>query len=89
MMIAVVCLSRTFFLVLLNKLLNEGDISEDQWKLCMNGAIAFLRQSLKYVIQHMDMATWIDFSERTSARWSDVEYFCEKFNDILNFDEHT
>ena len=81
---------------LLNKLLNEGDISEDQWKLCMNGAIAFLRQSLKYVIQHMDMrgtvwehATWIDFSERTSARWSDVEYFCEKFNDILNFDEHT
>ena len=36
-------------------MLNEGDISEDQWKLCMNGAIAFLRQSLKYVIQHMDM----------------------------------
>ena len=34
---------------LLNRLLNQGDISQTQWNLCIEGAIAFYKHSLKYV----------------------------------------
>ena len=52
----------------LNKLLNEGDISQYQWNKCVEGCIAFYRDALKYVLKSMNLsgsswehAIWIDF----------------------------
>ena len=33
-------------------------------------------------------ATWIDFFERQNEKWTNVEYFCEKFDNVLKFDEN-
>lgn len=80
----------------LNKLLNEGDISQSQWEKCIEGCIAFYRDSLKYIIKSMNLngslwehAVWINFFERHTANWSNIEYFCGKFNAVLRFDEHS
>ena len=32
-------------------------------------------------------AVWINFFERNNAKWSDIEYFCVKFNCVLKFEE--
>ena len=80
----------------LNKLLNEGDISQSQWEKCIKGCIAFYRDSLKYILRSMNLtgslwehAVWINFFDRQNANWSDVEHFCGKFNATLKFSEHS
>ena len=66
----------------LNKLFKERDIDQTQYNTVPEAAIAFYRESLRYVLDRMDMscsfwrqAVWIDFFSKDSAKWSHVEYF--------------
>lgn len=78
----------------IRKLFNEGDIDKNEYNVIPKAAIAFYRESLRYVITKMDMshsfwqrAVWVDFFNRKNALWSDVEYFIDQYSDILNFDD--
>ena len=77
----------------LKKLFFEGDINKTQYNLIPKAAIAFYRESLRYVLNKMDMkssfwshAVWIDFFNRSKAKWPDVEYFVNNFSSVLQYD---
>ena len=79
---------------LLKKKFNDGDIPQMQYDKFMNAVVAFFRESLRYILLKMDMtetfwqhAKWIDFFDRQNARWSDVEYFTNRFTAVLQFDD--
>ena len=76
---------------LLKKKLNDGDITQGSYNICLLGAREFYRTFLQYILKKMNMtdtlwahAVWIDFFKRGEALWSDVEYFIEKFKSICS-----
>ena len=78
----------------LHDLLENGDISEVQYKKFIVGAIEFYKVSLKYILEKMNVealfwkhAVWADFEERANANWSDCEFFSLKFANVLGFHE--
>ena len=40
----------------MNKMLQEGDITQTQYNTCLRGAQAFYKESLEYVLTKMDMS---------------------------------
>ena len=78
----------------LKKLFNERDISDAQFDSVPRAAIAFYRESLRYVLNKMDMsasfwkqAVWVDFFNRDTAKWSSIEYFLNSFGNLISHDE--
>ena len=78
----------------LNKFFKEGDINQKQYNTAPEAAIAFYRESLRYVLDKMDMpcsfwqqAVWIDFFNKGSSKWSHVEYFLNTFSNVLPNDD--
>ena len=77
----------------LNKLF-KGDIDQTQYNTVPKAAIALYRESLRYVLDKMDMsccfqrqAVWIDFFNKGNAKWSYVEYFFNTFSNVLANDD--
>ena len=78
----------------LKQLLREGDIIKQQYTRVLQACQAFCKASLNYVLEKMDSknefwihAVWIDFFERTNAKWSDVEFFILSFKTVLKFSD--
>ena len=78
----------------LNKLFKEGDTDQTQYNTVPEAKIAFYRESLRYVLDKMDMscyfwgqAVWTDFFNKDSANWSHVEYFLNTFINVLPNDD--
>ena len=80
---------------LLRKKVEDGDLVVGQHDKFIKVAKAFYRESLHYTLLKMnvdssfsEMAQWIDFNSRQNAKWSQVEYFVEKYKGILQYDDH-
>ena len=78
----------------LEKLLREGDITKQQYTRVLQACQAFYKASLNYVLEKMDSknefwihAVWIDFFERSSAKWSDVHFFIHSYNTVVKFSD--
>ena len=74
-------------------MLNDGSINQNEYDKVLKAAVAFYKESLRYLLIKMDMScsfwqhtTWIDFIYRNKANCSDVEYFLINFSGILQFD---
>ena len=74
----------------LNKLTNDGSITQSQRKKLLTAAQAFYRESLVYVLEKMDAnnefwmhAVWVNFLKRNEASWEDVNYFIVKYHSLL------
>lgn len=80
---------------ILNRKLNEGDITQKQFKTCLHSNLAFYRMSLEYLLQKMDTSKtlWVHamviiFFKRKDAVLEDIEYFATQFKSLLQFDNH-
>ena len=69
-------------------------MTQTQYNVCLQGAQAFYKASLEYVLTKMDMSEllwshtyWVDFFNQENSSWSDVEYFVNSFSSILQFDK--
>ena len=78
---------------LLNKKVNDSEVSLATRNKFLNAVISFYRISLRYTLLKMnvdstfwEMAQWIDFGSRHDAKWSHVEYFVQKYEGILQYD---
>ena len=79
----------------LNELFEDGDITQAHVTKMLTAAKSFYRESLRYIIQKMDVvskpfftnAVWVDYFQRSEAKWSEVFYFVERFHHTLNFTE--
>ena len=83
-------------MLLLRRLFNEGDIDQAQSDKFLLSAQSFYKESLLYVLNKMDSKhdfwihdVWINFFNRENAHWDDVNYFVERYESILNFDEYS
>ena len=78
----------------MDKMLEEGDITQTQYNKCLQGAQAFYNESLEYALTKTDMseslwshACCVDFFNREKSSWSEVEYFVSSFSSILQVDK--
>ena len=76
----------------LNKLTNDGTITQNQRRRMLTAAQAFYKESLIYVLEKMDAnnefwmhAVWINYLKRSKAKWEDVNYFIMKYQRLLAF----
>ena len=79
----------------LRKKVEDGDLSVGQHDKFIKAAIAFYRESSRYVLLKMnvdssfwEIAQWIDFNSHQNAKWTHVEYFVEKYKGILQYDDY-
>ena len=79
---------------MLKKLFNDGSTDQNEYGKVLNAAVAFYKESMRYLLTKMDMScsfwqhvTWIDFFCRNKANWYDIEYFLLNFSNILQFDD--
>ena len=70
----------------LNRLLNIGDITQDQCNRFHEGVQCYFRDALAYIQEKFPITTkviynsvWIDVVKRHETNWNNVEYFLEKF----------
>ena len=70
----------------LQKLLNDGDISERQHVAVFDAAQAYFKTALNYILTKFPLsneviihAKWIDVGGRIDAEWEDVEFFINSF----------
>ena len=77
----------------LNDFLENGDVSEVQYKKFIVGAIEFYQTINKVFVRKnvealfWEHAVWVDFEEHANANWSDCEFFTLKFANVLALDE--
>lgn len=71
----------------LNRLLNKGDISNDECTKFTEAAQSFFKYSLQYIkskfplhTQVIGNAVWIDVECRADINWSHIEFFLENFS---------
>ena len=83
-------------MLLLRRLFNEGDIDQAQSDKFLLSAQSFYKESLLYVLNKMDSKhdfwihdVWINFFNRENEHWDDINYFVERYELILNFDEYS
>ena len=83
-------------MLLLRRLFNESDNHQTQLDKYLLSPQNFYQQSLLHVLNKMDskhdfwiQAVWINFFNRENVYWNDVNYFAEKYESILNFEEHS
>ena len=74
----------------LNKLLNEGDISDAQYNKFFLAAHCHFKSSLAYILgkfplkeELIENAVWINIPQRIEAEWKNVEYFCDTFEAVF------
>ena len=80
---------------LINRLLEDGTITDHDVNVFLEAARSFYLESLKYVLKKMNMnspdnefwrhASWIDFFNRNDAKWSHLEFILTKYKHMLNF----
>ena len=70
----------------LQKLLNDGDISERQHSWVFKAAQAYFKDSLSYILTKFPLsnelimkAGWIDVGSRIDSKWESVEFFINRF----------
>ena len=67
------------------------EISESQWKLCIQGAIGFYECSLKYIINMVAFGNMLSGLIFLNAKMLGGlvlnTFFSEKYSDVLKFDE--
>jgi len=70
----------------LNKLLNEGHISDAQYNKFFLAAHCYFKSSLAYILgkfplkeELIENAVWINVPQRIEAEWKNVEYFYDRF----------
>ena len=83
---------------LINRLLEDGTITDHDVNVFLEAVRSFYLESLKYVLKKMNMnspdnefwrhASWIDFFNRNDAKWSHLEFFLTKYKNMLNFKDH-
>ena len=78
----------------LNRLLNIGDITQDQCNRFHEGVQCYFRDALAYIQEKFPITTkviynsvWIDVVKRHETNWNNVEYFLEKFPRVLFTEE--
>ena len=81
----------------LQRLFNEGDISQEQYDNVFKVAKKYFEASLEYILQKFPVndevlqhAEWINVLNLLDARWQSVEYFLTKFQSFftdMNIDE--
>ena len=74
----------------LQKLLNDGDISERQHSRVFKAAQAYFKDSLSYILTKFPLsnelimkAGWIDVGSRIDSKWESVEFFINRFKAIF------
>jgi hypothetical protein len=78
----------------LNRLCNEGEITNSQYQKTLRACQAFYRESLRYVLTKMHNnlfwkhCQWIDYFNRRNASWDSVQYFVTQFSNMLCFSEN-
>lgn len=75
---------------MLNKLLNEGDITETKYNKFFYAAHCYFKNSLAYILGKFQLreeliqnAVWINIPHRLEAEWQNVEYFYDRFDAIF------
>lgn len=75
----------------LNKLLNEGDITETNYNKFFCAAHCYFKSSLAYILGKFPLreeliqnAIWINILQRNEAVWQNVEYFYDRFDAIFH-----
>ena len=74
----------------LQKLLNDGDISERQHSRVFKAAQAYFKDSLSHILTKFPLsnelimkAGWIDVGSRIDSKWESVEFFINRFKAIF------
>ena len=72
------------------KLLNDGDVCQQTHEKIFDAAHCYLKYALKYIQQKFPLnndllanARWINVSKRIESKWEKVEYFLERFSNLL------
>ena len=80
---------------LLQKKVEDGDLSVGQQDKFIKSTKAFYRERLRHTLLKMNVdssfwesAQWIDFESSQNVKWSHVEYFVEKYKGILQYDDY-
>ena len=78
----------------LRKLENEGDISPNQRKAFLGGAREFYSEAADYMIKKLPFkqsvlqhAKFVDIKKRETCEFSGINYFVDKYSDILRFED--
>ncbi|EDO27559.1 predicted protein, partial [Nematostella vectensis] len=76
----------------LNHLLGSGDISDKDRKIFLVGARAFFVRSFEYAVRNMPVddqllkkAAFVQFEERQRVSIAMVQYFVERYSQLLSF----
>ena len=77
----------------LNRLRNDGSISENDYMKVHYGALHYFKDALKYILEKFPInnevicnSIWIDVEKRLQAKWENVEFFLEKFASVSFMD---
>ena len=73
----------------LHRLLNSGSITESQFVTFHQSAHEYYKQTLQYIQQKVPIedevicnSVWIDVENRINAKWENVQFFCEKYQNL-------
>ena len=71
----------------LNRLLNEGDISQHEYDNFHTGAHLYFKDPLQYIQSKFPIknevicnSVWVDVEKRDQATWSNIEFFLRKYS---------
>ena len=74
----------------LQKLLNDGDISERDYSAVFDAAQAYFRTALNYILTKFPISNevimhsrWIDVQNRITSTWESVEFFLNRFKPVF------
>ncbi len=77
----------------LNRLCNNGTISENEYLKVHQGAFHYFKDALKYILQKFPISNevicnsiWIDVEKRLQTKWENLEFFLEKFANVSFMD---
>jgi len=75
----------------LQKLLNQGDVSQRDYDSVLKAAQVYFKAALNYVLEKFPItndtllhAKWIDVGKRADAKWESVEHFIYKFTSLFS-----
>ena len=73
----------------LNRLLSQGDISDDDFKKFHAAVHSYFRDSLTYIKtkfpindETISNSVWIDVTQRSEVSWENVQYFVDKYSAV-------
>lgn len=75
----------------LNRLLSQGDISDDDFKKFHTAVHSYFKDSLIYMKTKFPIndktisnSVWIDTTQRSEVSWENVQYFVDKYSAVLS-----